>query len=80
MTTWRDRIPLSIHIIELESVLQSHKIPQSSHRLYIRISVETYKRCAVPPQCARCQQFFHVAANPQTPPACAHCAEDQCSW
>jgi hypothetical protein len=34
----------------------------------------------VPPQCARFQQFFYMAANCQAPPACAHCAEEHCSW
>jgi hypothetical protein len=34
----------------------------------------------MPPQCARCQQFFHVAANCSAPLACAYCAEEHCSW
>jgi hypothetical protein len=31
------------------------------------------------PHCARCQQFFHVAANCQAPPFCAHWAKGCCS-
>jgi hypothetical protein len=34
----------------------------------------------VPPQCARCQQFYHVAANCHATPACAHCGQDHSSW
>jgi hypothetical protein len=79
MTTWRDRTPLSMHIIEWDNVPQSHKISELTHLSYIRISVEPYKGRTVPPQCARCQQFYHVAANCQDPPACAHCAEEHCS-
>ena len=80
MSTWRDKTPLPMHIIELDNVPQSQKISQLSHLCYIRITVEPYKGRAVPPQCARCQQFYHVAANCQAPPACAHCAEEHCSW
>jgi hypothetical protein len=47
---------------------------------YIRINVESYKGRTVPPQCPRCQQFFHVAANCQAPPVCANCAEEHFSW
>jgi hypothetical protein len=75
MTTRRDRTPLPMHIIELDNVPQSQKILQLSHLCYIRITVEPYKGRAVPPQCARCQKFFHC----QPPPACAHCAEEQYS-
>jgi hypothetical protein len=69
-----------MHIIELDNVPQSHKISELTHLCYIRISVEPYNGRTVPPQCARCQQFYHVAANCQAPPACAHCAEEHCSW
>jgi hypothetical protein len=68
-------MPLPMHIIEL----RAENIPQS-HLCYVRITVEHYKGRAVPTQCARCQQFSHVAANYQAPPACAHCAEEHCSW
>jgi hypothetical protein len=46
----------------------------------MRITVEPYKGSAVPPQCARCQQFYHVAANCQAPQAGAHSVEEHCSW
>jgi hypothetical protein len=80
MTAWRDRTPLPMHIIEMDNVNQSHKISQLTHLCYIRISVESYKGRTVPPQCARFKQFYHVAANYQGPPACAHFAEEHCSW
>jgi hypothetical protein len=80
MTTWRDKAPLPMHIIELDNVPQSQKVSQLSHLCYIRITVENYRGRNVPAQCAKCQQFFHVAANCQAPPACAHCAEEHCSW
>jgi hypothetical protein len=65
-----------MHIIELDNVPQSQMISQLTHLCYIKITVEPYRGRAVPPQCARCQQFYHVAANCLTPPACAHCAEE----
>jgi hypothetical protein len=80
MTAWRDKTPLPMHIIELDNVPQSQKISQLTHLCYIKISVEPYKGRTVPPQCARCQQFYHVAANCHAPPACSHCAEEHCSW
>jgi hypothetical protein len=43
VTTWRDRTPLPMHIIEPDNVPQSQKISQLSHRCYIRITVEPYK-------------------------------------
>jgi hypothetical protein len=79
MTARRDRTPLPMHIIELYNVPQSQKIAQRTHLCYIKITVEPYKGRAVPRQCARCQQFYHVAANCHAPPACAHCAEEHCS-
>jgi hypothetical protein len=80
MSAWRDKTPLPMFIIDLDNVPQSHKILQLTHLCYIRITVEPYKGRIVPPQCARCQQFYHVAANCQAPPACAHCSEEHCSW
>jgi hypothetical protein len=80
MTAWRDKTPLPMHIIELDNLPQSLKIAQLTHLCYIKISVEPYKGRTVPPQCARCQQFYHVAANCLAPPACSHCAEEHCSW
>jgi hypothetical protein len=68
MSAWGDRTPLPMHIIELDNVPQSQKILQLTHLCYIKISVEPYKGRTVPPQCARCQQFYHVAANCQAPP------------
>jgi hypothetical protein len=62
-----------MHIIELENVPQSQKISQLTHMCYIKITVEPYKERAMPLQCALCQQFYHVAANCQAPPAYAHC-------
>jgi hypothetical protein len=56
-----------MHIIELDNVPRSQKIPHLSHLCYIRITVEPYMGVAAPPQCARCQQFFHVAANCERP-------------
>jgi hypothetical protein len=80
MTAWRDRAPLPMHIIELDNVPHSQKISQLTHLCYIRITVETYSGRTEPPQCARCQQCYHVAANCQAPPVCAHCAGEHCSW
>jgi hypothetical protein len=68
MTAWRDKSPLSMHIIELDNVPQSQKILELKHLCYIKINVESYRNRTVPPQCARCQQFYHVAASCQAPP------------
>jgi hypothetical protein len=80
MTAWRDRKPLPMHIIELDNVRQSQKILQLNNLCYIKITVELYKPRTVPPQCARCQRFYHVAANCQASPACRYCAGQHCSW
>jgi hypothetical protein len=80
MTAWRDKRPLSMHIIELDNIPQSQKIMQLNRLCYIKIAVEPYKNRAIPPQCARCQQFYHVAASCQAPPACGYCAGRHCSW
>jgi hypothetical protein len=79
MTAWRDKTPLSMHIVELDNVPQSQKISQLSHLCFIKITVAHCKGGTVLPQSARCQQFHHVAANSQAPPACAHCTEENCS-
>jgi hypothetical protein len=80
MTAWRDKSPLAMHIVELDNIPQSHKILQLNRLCYIKITVEPYKTRTVPPQCARCQQFYHVAASCQAPPACGYCAGRHCSW
>ncbi|XP_021941787.1 uncharacterized protein LOC110840825 [Zootermopsis nevadensis] len=80
MTAWRDKSPLSMHILELENVPQSHKILDLKSLYYIKTKVEPYKTRTVPPQCARCQQFYHVAASCQAPPACGYCSGSHCSW
>jgi hypothetical protein len=80
MTTWREIMPLPMYIIELDIVPESQKISQLSHLCHIRIAVEHYNGRAVPSQWARRQQFFHVSAISQAPPASAHCVEEHCSW
>jgi hypothetical protein len=80
MSTWRDRSPLPMHIIDLDNIPQSLKISQLKQLSYIKITVEPYRTRTVPPQCARCQQFYHIAANCCATPACAHCGQDHCSW
>jgi hypothetical protein len=80
MTAWSDRASLTMHIVELGNVPHSQKISQLNHLCYIRITVEPYKGRTVPPQCAQCQQFYHVAANCQAPPVCGHCTREHCSW
>ena len=80
MSAWRDKSPLDMHIVELDNIPQSHKILQLNRLCYIKITVEPYKTRTVPPQCARCQQFYHVAASCHAPPACGYCAGQHCSW
>jgi hypothetical protein len=43
VTTWRDRTPLPMHIIELDKIPQSQNISRLSHPCYIRIIVASYK-------------------------------------
>ncbi|KDR17492.1 hypothetical protein L798_08023 [Zootermopsis nevadensis] len=43
MTAWRDKTPLSMYIVELNNVPQSHKISQLCHLCFIKITVEPYK-------------------------------------
>jgi hypothetical protein len=80
MTAWRDKSPLSMHIIELDNIPQSQKILEIKHLCYIKITIEPYRTRTVPPQCARCQRFYHVAASCMAPPACGYCAGPHCSW
>jgi hypothetical protein len=49
MTAWRDRIPLPMHIIDLDNTPQSLKIFQLHHLCYIKITVQPYKTRTVPP-------------------------------
>ncbi|PNF31016.1 hypothetical protein B7P43_G18167 [Cryptotermes secundus] len=37
MSTWRDKTPLHMHMIELDNVPQSQKISQLSHLCYISV-------------------------------------------
>jgi hypothetical protein len=80
MSTWRNRAPLPMHIIDLDNIPQSLKISQLKQLCFIKITVEPYRTRTVRPQCARCQQFYHIAANCRATPACAHCGQDHCSW
>jgi hypothetical protein len=56
MTTWRDRMPLPMHIIELDNVPQSQKISQLFHLCYIIIIVEAIRD-------APCRLSAHSVSN-----------------
>jgi hypothetical protein len=79
LTAWRDKRPLSMHTVELENAPQSHKILELTQLCYIKIIIEPWTR-TVPPQCARCQQFHHVAASCQALPVHGYCAGQHCLW
>jgi len=49
MSARMDRSPLSMQIIELNSVPLSRKVLQLPHACYMRVTVETYKPRTVPP-------------------------------
>lgn len=74
MTSFKTRKPLPMFLVDLQKTQNSRKILTIDKLCYFNIKVEEYKQRKVPPQCSRCQAYFHTAGRCRAPPQCRYCA------
>lgn len=66
-------IPQPVYCVSLPPGPESESIYDIKHILDTRVTVETYRNKDGPPQCKRCQRFFHTANYCTLPARCVRC-------
>ncbi|PSN42458.1 hypothetical protein C0J52_18913, partial [Blattella germanica] len=74
MHSFRTRLPLPMFLVELEDGAAARDVLNLKSLLYFKVVVEDYRGRKLPPQCSRCQQYFHTAGSCRAPPSCRQCA------
>ena len=74
MTSFKTKKPMPMHLIELLTDQNSDEILQVDAIAGFRVKVEKYKRKRTPPQCSKCQKYYHTAGNCRAPERCRICA------
>ena len=69
--TW---LPLPMFLVELEDNAAARYVLKLKSLLYFKVVIEDYRGRKLPPQCSRCQHYYHTAGSCRAPPSCRQCA------
>ena len=73
MTSFRTRKPLPMFLADLEDDKYSKKALTINKLCYFDVTVEEYRSYKVPPQCGKCQAYFHTTSRCTYSPRCRWC-------
>ena len=73
MTSFRTRKPLPMFLADLEDEKYSRKALTINKLCYFDVTVEEYRSYKVPPQCGKCQAYFHTTSRCTSSPRCRWC-------
>ena len=68
MHSFKTRLPLPMFLVELEDNAAARDVLKLKSLLYFKVVVEDYRGRKLPPQCSRCQHYYHTAGSSRPPP------------
>lgn len=71
--------PLPVYSVALPPGKESETVYDIKHILDTKVTVEAYRHKDGPPQCKRCQRFFHTANYCTLPARCVKCGQHHIS-